>query len=226
MRISAITTCIGQKIVTGYFPTPNVGVQVLIIGDSVSDGYIPFVARALNGTANAQHGPNNAGGGCADGAAYGAFCTKYFVRTPHFKLPPWDVITFNYGLHDGADTNASYTANLESIADQASHMHTQLLFSEGMQPNRSACSTFVHCPGSPVRVRCCPAVVSRTKMSSSGSWWQQPTSRVRPNRVTSSTFRRRFLVAPTPFPVSQYLRTIKGYSNSTRSPRCAPKPIV
>ena len=48
----------------------------------------------------------------------GAFCTKYFVRTPQFELPPWDVITFNYGLHDGADTNASYTANMNSIADQ------------------------------------------------------------------------------------------------------------
>ena len=93
---------------------------MLVIGDSVSDGYIPYVQKALNGTANAQHGPNNAGGGCADGAAYGAFCTKYFVRTPHFSLPPWDVITFNYGLHDGGDTNASYTANLESIADQVS----------------------------------------------------------------------------------------------------------
>eukprot|EP01043_Picozoa_sp_COSAG02_P013648 COSAG02_NODE_549_length_20461_cov_11.385866_23_plen_105_part_00 len=89
----------------------------------MSDGYIPFVARALNGTANAQHGPNNAGGGCADGAAYGAFCTKYFVRTPHFELPPWDVITFNYGLHDGGDSNATYTANLESIADQVSQTH-------------------------------------------------------------------------------------------------------
>ena len=31
--------------------------NVLVIGDSVSDGYIPFVARALNGTANAQCAP-------------------------------------------------------------------------------------------------------------------------------------------------------------------------
>ena len=49
---------------------------------------------------------------------YGAWCTKYFVRTPQFTLPPWDVITFNYGLHDGADTNASYLSGISSIADQ------------------------------------------------------------------------------------------------------------
>jgi hypothetical protein len=36
---------------------------------------------------------------------YGALCTPYFVRTPRYELPAWDVITFNYGLHDGADTN-------------------------------------------------------------------------------------------------------------------------
>ena len=102
----------GPSIVSTTLP------NVLVIGDSVSDGYMPVVAKALNGTANAQHGPNNAGGGCADGAAYGALCTKYFVRTPHYELPPWDVITFNYGLHDGGDTNASYLANIESISDQ------------------------------------------------------------------------------------------------------------
>ena len=65
-----------------------------------------------------SHAATVAGGGCADGAAYGAWCTQYFVRTPHFELPPWDVITFNYGLHDGADTNASYTKNLAAITDQ------------------------------------------------------------------------------------------------------------
>ena len=102
----------GPSIVSTTLP------NVLVIGDSVSDGYMSFVAKALNGTANAQHGPNNAGGGCADGAAYGALCTNYFIRTPHYELPPWDVITFNYGLHDGADTNTSYLANIESISDE------------------------------------------------------------------------------------------------------------
>ena len=92
--------------------------NVLIIGDSVSAGYIPYVSSAFKGVANVQHGPDNAGGGNADGVNYGALCTPYFVRTPLHDLPPWDVITFNYGLHDGTDTNASYTTGLTSIADQ------------------------------------------------------------------------------------------------------------
>jgi hypothetical protein len=92
--------------------------NVLIVGDSVSDGYIPHVQAVMRNTTNVQHGPNNAGGGCADGVGYGAWCTKYFVRTPQYILPPWDVITFNYGLHDGGDSNSTYLAGISSIADQ------------------------------------------------------------------------------------------------------------
>lgn len=91
--------------------------NVLIVGDSVSGGYISYVKAALANVSNVQHGPDNTGGGMADGAGYGALCSRHFVRTPHYTLPSWDVITFNYGLHDGADTNASYTANLASVAD-------------------------------------------------------------------------------------------------------------
>jgi hypothetical protein len=47
-----------------------------------------------------------------------ALCTKYFVRTPRYELPPWQVLTFNYGLHDGADSNATYLGGISSIADQ------------------------------------------------------------------------------------------------------------
>ena len=92
--------------------------NVLIVGDSVSAGYLPFVRAALNTTTNIQHGPDNTGGGNADGVGYGKLCTKYFVRTPEFILPPWNLITFNYGLHDGSDTNHSYVLGLSSIADQ------------------------------------------------------------------------------------------------------------
>ena len=95
------------------------GSNVLIIGDSVSAGYTPFVRAALASDAvNVQHGPDNAGGGNADGVGYGELCTRYFVRTPQYELPPWDVITFSFGLHDGADSNASFTDGLSSIADQ------------------------------------------------------------------------------------------------------------
>ena len=44
--------------------------NVLIIGDSVSDGYTSYVRSGLNTTANVGHGPDNSGGGCADGVLY------------------------------------------------------------------------------------------------------------------------------------------------------------
>jgi len=92
--------------------------NVLIVGDSVSAGYTPKVRLSLEQNVTVGHGPNNSGGGNADGVGYGSLCTQYFVRTPQYELPPWDVITFNYGLHDGSDTNASYVAGLVSIANQ------------------------------------------------------------------------------------------------------------
>jgi hypothetical protein len=78
--------------------------NVLIIGDSVSAGYHAAVGAALASVANVQHGPDNAGGGNADGSFYGKLCVDYFVRTPLHTLPPWDVITYNFGLHDGVGT--------------------------------------------------------------------------------------------------------------------------
>ena len=73
----------------------------------MSAGYTPYVRSSLAPSAvSVQHGPDNAGGGNADGVGYGKLCTRYFVRTPEHELPPWDVITFNYGLHDGDDSNA------------------------------------------------------------------------------------------------------------------------
>lgn len=100
-------------------PTVVSSVQpnVLIVGDSVSAGYISAVKSLLEHEANVQHGPDNSGGGNADGVGYGRLCIDYFVRTPTHELPTWDVITFNFGLHDGADTNHTYTQGLSTIAD-------------------------------------------------------------------------------------------------------------
>lgn len=42
--------------------------KVLIVGDSVSGGYIPYVKAALANVSNVQHGPDNTGGGMADNA--------------------------------------------------------------------------------------------------------------------------------------------------------------
>ena len=75
---------ISTAFLCGVLQKPN----VLIVGDSVSEGYTPFVMSALPDV-NFGHGPDNTGGGAADGVGYGQLCMKYFVRTPQHELPPW-----------------------------------------------------------------------------------------------------------------------------------------
>lgn len=64
--------------------------NVLIIGDSISIGYTPFVAESLKSVADVFHNPGNAAS------------TKHTVDSiPNWiKEKNWDVIVFNYGLHD------------------------------------------------------------------------------------------------------------------------------
>lgn len=79
---------------TGPSNISTVVPNVLVIGDSVSEGYTPFLRAALGAPANVQHGPDNTGGGSADGSHYGELCTPYFIRTPLHTLPSWRVITY------------------------------------------------------------------------------------------------------------------------------------
>lgn len=64
--------------------------RVLIIGDSISIGYTPFVKEAFKGKANIIHAPGN-----NESTVTGL---KYFDRW--LGAQPWDVIHFNFGLHD------------------------------------------------------------------------------------------------------------------------------
>jgi len=86
--------------------------RVLMIGDSISGGYDEPVRKLLVGKANVHH--SDMGGPTTNGV------------THLDKIPagPWDVITFNYGLHDmKLDTGSHqveiprYEANLKMIAD-------------------------------------------------------------------------------------------------------------
>jgi len=67
-------------------PIPN----VLIIGDSISIGYTPYVQSSLEGVANVVRIPEN-----AQHTKYGlAKLSSWLGETE------WDVIHFNWGLHD------------------------------------------------------------------------------------------------------------------------------
>ena len=64
--------------------------RILIIGDSISIGYTPFVTKMLEGKASVEHNPNN-GGPTSNGVAH---------IQEWLKDGNWDVIHFNFGLHD------------------------------------------------------------------------------------------------------------------------------
>jgi hypothetical protein len=96
----------------------------LIIGDSVSDQYTPSVALLLNKICLVQHAPW-VGGGSADNAANGLFnlINCRWLRTalrPDLSVA-WDIIMFNFGLHDLLNVwpspLAQYTQTLTNITD-------------------------------------------------------------------------------------------------------------
>ena len=64
--------------------------NVLIIGDSISIGYTPFVQKALSPGVNVEHNPGNGGS-----TIRGMENIENWIGNKE-----WDVILFNFGLHD------------------------------------------------------------------------------------------------------------------------------
>ncbi len=79
--------------------------RVLLIGDSVSRGYTQATRAALAGKANVHRAPENCGP-TANGLK------KLDVWLAGGK---WDVIHFNFGIHDRATKAADYEQRLEAI---------------------------------------------------------------------------------------------------------------
>ena len=110
--------------------------NVLIIGDSISIGYTGVVSAKLAGKANVIHNPGN-----AEGTKLGLEKLKEWLGDTK-----WDVIHFNWGLHDmksvkaetgenSDDPNdprqadpATYTANLEILVKQLKATGAKLIF--------------------------------------------------------------------------------------------------
>jgi len=97
----------------------------LIIGDSVSNQFTPVVATLLNTTCKVQHAPW-VGGGSANNAANGLdnLLNCRWLRTAMRpdRHVDWDVIQFNFGLHDLPKADpaqpellALYTEQLDNI---------------------------------------------------------------------------------------------------------------
>jgi hypothetical protein len=105
--------------------------RVLIIGDSISRGYTLPVRHALAGKANVHRAPCNCGP------------TAKGVRDLDQWLgdKPWDLIFFNFGIHDRADPEA-YAVRLEQILTRLKKTGARLVFAnttplpEGSGPYR------------------------------------------------------------------------------------------
>ena len=82
--------------------------KVLLIGDSVSRGYTQAVRKELEGKANVHRAPENCGP-VANGLR------KIEVWLGQGK---WDVIHFNFGIHDRATPLGDYTKRLEELLER------------------------------------------------------------------------------------------------------------
>lgn len=79
--------------------------RVLLIGDSISRGYTMDVRKALAGKANVHRAPENCGS-----STRGLKNLSIYLGDEK-----WDVIHFNFGIHDRNAKPDEYTANLEQI---------------------------------------------------------------------------------------------------------------
>ena len=85
--------------------------RVLLIGDSISEGYTPLVRQMLEGKANVQRAFENSGPSSLGVKNLDAWLK---VGTPEGQpARKWDVIHFNFGLHDlkimhGTPPDATY----------------------------------------------------------------------------------------------------------------------
>eukprot|EP00945_MAST-04E_sp_MAST-4E-sp1_P008004 g8004.t1 len=144
-----LTTCVGKNSRTSGISVCKSGAalplsktlpNIIILGDSVSIGYTPFVAKAMKSIAFVQHSPYDERDGGAEETAYGVQCLENMMRSPAGnKLKP-DVLMFNWGLHDGPLGNETvpgqaglpnvYAPQLETITRMliASQPQAKLLF--------------------------------------------------------------------------------------------------
>ena len=74
--------------------------NVLILGDSLTIGLTPYVARALSDVALVQHAPWDVSDGGAEEVAYMVQCMDNWLHSPSGLPLHVDVIWFNSGMHN------------------------------------------------------------------------------------------------------------------------------
>ncbi|XP_022809635.1 uncharacterized protein LOC111346630 [Stylophora pistillata] len=85
-------------------PGPPLGVNplfknCLIIGESISLGYLTTVKGELKGLCQVQHAPFAKGSGAVD-SRYGLQCLSMMLSTTSLEPTHYDAVVFNFGMHD------------------------------------------------------------------------------------------------------------------------------
>jgi lysophospholipase L1-like esterase len=86
--------------------------RVLLIGDSVSRGYTQTVRKALAGKANVHRAPAN----CGPTGSGIKNIDAWLSSAP--GSGKWDVIHFNFGIHDRNTPVADYATRLEQLVER------------------------------------------------------------------------------------------------------------
>ena len=92
--------------------------RVLLIGDSVSRGYTQATRKALAGKANVHRAPANCGP-----TASGIKNIEVWLGDGQ-----WDVIHFNFGIHDRNTPIADYTQRLETLIKRMEKTGAKLIW--------------------------------------------------------------------------------------------------
>jgi lysophospholipase L1-like esterase len=119
--------------------------RVLLIGDSVSRGYTQAVRKAMAGKANVHRAPANCGS-----TASGLKNIQVWLGNGK-----WDVIHFNFGIHDRATPIADYTQRLERLIERMKKPGAKLIW---------ASTTPI--PDDPAKKQSAASIVERNKAAS------------------------------------------------------------
>ncbi len=92
--------------------------RVLLIGDSVSRGYTLAARKALAGKANVHRAPANCG----------PTATALKKLDVWLGKGNWDVIHFNFGIHDRRTLPADYESRLETIMERLKETGAKLIW--------------------------------------------------------------------------------------------------
>ena len=115
--------------------------RVLLIGDSISHMYTDAVRKLMKGKANVHRAPANCGPTDTGLRAI----DDWLDETSNKR---WDIIHFNFGIHDRKKTAKAYAANLEKLVARLKNSGAVLVWARttpfANDPNASAQCTLLN----------------------------------------------------------------------------------